>query len=48
MTSNDVVVATPSDETKPELPDRALAERLVAQAKADGRSLERLIQRNHR
>ena len=39
MTSNDVAVATPPDETKPERPDRTLAEQLVAQAKADGRSL---------
>jgi putative transposase len=39
MTSNDVAVATPPEETKPERPDRSLAEQLVAQAKADGRSL---------
>lgn len=39
MTSNDVVVATPPDETNAQRPDRSLAEQLVAQAKADGRSL---------
>ena len=39
MTSNDVAVATPPDETNVERPDRSLAEQLVAQAKADGRSL---------
>jgi len=39
MTSNDVAVATPSDETNQERPDRSLAEQLVDQAKADGRSL---------
>ena len=36
MTTRRVVMATPPDETKP---DRSLAEQLVAQAKADGRSL---------
>lgn len=39
MTSNDVAVATPPDETNVERPDRSLAEQQVAQAKADGRSL---------
>ena len=39
MASNDVAVATPSDETNAERPDRSLAEQLVDQAKADGRSL---------
>lgn len=40
MTSNDVAVATPSDETsEEERPDRALAERLVDQARADGKGL---------
>lgn len=39
MTSNDVVVATPPDETNAQRPDRSLAEQLVEQAKADGRSL---------
>ena len=39
MNSNDVAVATPSDETNAERPDRSLAEQLVDQAKADGRSL---------
>jgi putative transposase len=39
MTSNDVAVATPPDETNAQRPDRSLAEQLVEQAKADGRSL---------
>lgn len=39
MTSNDVAVATPSEESNQERPDRSLAEQLVDQAKADGRSL---------
>jgi transposase-like protein len=39
MTSNDVAVATPPDETSAQRPDRSLAEQLVEQAKADGRSL---------
>lgn len=39
MTSNDVAVATPPEETSAPRPDRSLAEQLVAQAKADGRSL---------
>ena len=39
MNSNDVAVATPSDETNQGRPDRSLAEQLVDQAKADGRSL---------
>lgn len=39
MTSNDVAVATPLEETSSQRPDRSLAEQLVEQAKADGRSL---------
>jgi putative transposase len=39
MTSNDVAVATPPEETNAQRPDRSLAEQLVDQAKADGRSL---------
>lgn len=39
MTSNDVAVATPLDETQAQRPDRSLAEQLVDQARADGRSL---------
>jgi putative transposase len=39
MTSNDVAVATPPEETNVQRPDRSLAEQLVEQAKADGRSL---------
>jgi putative transposase len=39
MTSNDVSAAMPSDETSEQRPDRSLAEQLVDQAKADGRSL---------
>ena len=39
MASNDVAVATPSEESHDERPDRSLAEQLVEQAKADGRSL---------
>jgi hypothetical protein len=37
MTDHDVAVATPSDETSEERPDRSLAEQLVDQARADGR-----------
>lgn len=39
MTSNDVTVETPSDETIAHRPDRSLAEQLVERARADGRSL---------
>jgi len=41
VTSNDVMVATPSNESTggPVRPDRSLAEQLVGQARADGRSL---------
>lgn len=39
MTNHDVAVAAPSDETKPERPDRSLAEQLVEQARADGKNL---------
>lgn len=39
MTNPDVAVATPSDETNEERPDRSLAERLVDQARADGKDL---------
>ena len=39
MTDHDVAVATPSDDTSEQRPDRSLAEQLVDQAKADGRSL---------
>jgi transposase-like protein len=39
MTDHDVAVATPSDETSEERPDRSLAEQLVDQARADGRNL---------
>lgn len=39
MDSNDVAVATPSDDTYSERPERLLAEQLVEQARADGRSL---------
>jgi transposase-like protein len=39
MTSTDVAVATPSEQTNAQRPDRSLAEQLVEQAKADGRSL---------
>lgn len=39
MTNQDVAVAAPSDETKPERPDRSLAEQLVEQARADGKNL---------
>lgn len=41
VTSNDVMVATPSNESndEPVRPDRSLAEQLVEQARADGRSL---------
>jgi transposase-like protein len=38
MTSNDVAVATPSEENL-QRPERSLAEQLVERAKADGRSL---------
>ena len=36
MTDHDVTVATPSNETSEERPDRSLAEQLVDQARADG------------
>ena len=39
MTSDDVAVATPPDETNAQRPDRSIGEQLVDQAKADGRSL---------
>ena len=39
MTNDDVAVATPSDETNKERPDRSLAEHLVEQARADGKNL---------
>ena len=40
MTNHDVAVATPSDETSEEgRPDQTLAEQLVEQARADGKSL---------
>jgi transposase-like protein len=39
MTSNDVAVATPPEEINVQRPDRSIAEQLVDQAKADGRSL---------
>ena len=39
MSSNDVAAVTPSDETNAQRPDRSLAEQLVDEAKADGRSL---------
>ncbi len=39
MTNHDVTVAASSDETSEERPDRSLAEQLVEQARADGRSL---------
>ena len=40
MTNHDVTVAASSDETSEERPDRSLAEQLVEQARADGRSLD--------
>jgi putative transposase len=39
MTNHDVAVATPSNETNEERPDRSLAEQLVDQARADGKDL---------
>jgi putative transposase len=39
MASNDVAVVTPSEESHARRTDRSLAEQLVEQAKADGRSL---------
>ena len=39
MTSDDVAVVTPPDETNAQRPDRSLAEQLVERARADGRSL---------
>lgn len=39
MTNHDVAVATPSDDTNEQRPDRSLAEQLVDQARADGKSL---------
>jgi len=39
MTNHDVAVATPSDDTSEERPDQSLAEQLVEQARADGKSL---------
>ena len=39
MTNHDVAVATPSDDTSEERPDRSLAEQLVDQARADGKNL---------
>ena len=39
MTNHDVAVATPSDDTNYERPDRSLAEQLVDQARADGKNL---------
>ena len=39
MTNHDVAVATPSDDTNTERPDRSLAEQLVEQARADGKDL---------
>jgi putative transposase len=39
MTNHDVAVATPSNDTNEERPDRSLAEQLVDQARADGKDL---------
>jgi len=39
MTDHDVAVATPSDESSEQRPDRSLAEQLVEQARADGKNL---------
>ena len=39
MNSNDVAVATPSQDTNVQRPDRSLADQLVEQAKTSGRSL---------
>jgi hypothetical protein len=39
MTNHDVAVATPSNETNEERPDRSLAEQFVDQARADGKDL---------
>ena len=39
MTNHDVTVATPSDDTSGERPNRSLAEQLVEQARADGKNL---------
>jgi len=39
MTNHDVAVATPSNDTNDERPDRSLAEQLVDQARADGKDL---------
>lgn len=39
MTDHDVAVATPPDDTSEERPDQTLAEQLVEQARADGKSL---------
>lgn len=39
MTNHDVAVATPSDDTNEERPDRSLAEQLVNQARAVGKNL---------
>ena len=39
MTDHDVAVATPSDDTNEQRPDRSLAEQLVDQARADGKDL---------
>ena len=39
MTNHDVAVATPSDDTSGERPNRSLAEQLVEQARADDKNL---------
>ena len=39
MTSHDGTLATPSDDTSGERPNRSLAEQLVEQARADGKNL---------
>ena len=39
MTNHDVAVATPSNDSNDERPDRSLAEQLVDQARADGKDL---------
>jgi transposase-like protein len=39
MTNHDVAVATPSDDTNEQRPNRSLAEQLVDQARADGKDL---------
>jgi putative transposase len=39
MTNDDVAVATPSDESSEQRPDRSLTEQLIEQARADGKNL---------